>query len=124
MVRVPKKEIPFRNVDTVIKLVGYGTMNISPKPYMCRYQTKFNILLTEFFLFIKSHESTFHLYIVHVHCTADKKLTNVYVIRSKLILCFSLSATDLSLCAVMEFNGTFMKRHFLNAEWKVMVLLF
>ena len=42
---------------------------------------------------------------------------------SNLVLCSSLSVADLSLCAVMEINETSVRRHFLNATWKVIVLL-
>ena len=39
-------------------------------------------------------------------------------------MCSSLSAANLSLCAVMEFDETFVERRFLDAQWEVMVLLF
>ena len=47
----------------------------------------------------------------------------MYVIGSNLILCSSLSAADLSLCAVMKLNASSITKRFLNAEWKVMVFL-
>ena len=49
-----------------------------------------------------------------------QKVANVYVVVCSLVICSSLSAADLSLCAVMKFNETSVKRRFLNAEWKVM----
>ena len=64
---------------------------------------------------------TFHLQYMY---TVLQKRTNVQVIGSNLVLCSSLSAVDLSLCAVMEINETPVARRFLNATWKVIIYSF